>query len=158
MVENEEKIKKDLINLYSEMYMLCQSEYANKFFAKDMIKKLKHKPEVIEKLLNGPQKKIIKKNNKVKKKNSEILKIETTEDAIEYCNTNLLDIFNPDRSEIENKSLINKVTADELKHLYKVIYGIEFKGKAKKDEILRVIKRFIYDKTRTNDLGKKLNL
>ena len=139
--------------MYEVFYNIRENEKTSCFLGTEILKKLKYKPDEVKKVLNIER-------NENKKANqgfsSEISLISTREQAVNYFNDNLEHIFQPDISEAEKNTILKKVTSEELKRLYYIIFGITWKGKCKKENILYKIKEFCEDEKRTVDLTKNL--
>lgn len=150
-MNNSEKIKQDIFDLYEVFYTIKENEKTSCFLGTEILKKLRYEPDEVKKALN------IEKNKKANQDfPSEISFISTREQAVKYFNDNLEHIFQPDISETEKNTILKKVTSEELKHLYYIIFGITWKGKCKKENILYKIKEFCEDEKRTVDLTKNL--
>ena len=151
MSNNSENIKKDLIGLYTSLYCMSQSEAAINFFNKDILKKLKYEPEEIVKVLESCNTGIKKQKPKIR---SEFSEIQTKEQVLEYFREYLLPICQPDISEEERSTSLKKVTLEEIRYLYKVIFGISLADKCKKVDAIYKIKEFFDNEERTADLTK----
>lgn len=151
MSNNSEDIKKNLIGLYTDFYYMCQSETANNFFSKDILKKLKYKPEEIAQALEPCNTVTEKSKQRVRE---EILEIQTKEQVLTYFNEYLLPICQPDIVDEEKKSILKKVSLEDIRHLYKVIFDIPLANKCKKIDAIYKIKNFFDDEERTADLTK----
>lgn len=152
-MSNSEKIKRDIFDLYQVFYTIGQNEQISSFFSTEILRKLKYKPDEVKKVLNLEEYAIKKGNHDI---SSEISHISTRSQAIEYFKRNLEQIFYPDITESEKNIILKKITTEELKHLYYVIYGIKWEGKCKKKDIIYKIKDFCEDEKRTADLTKNL--
>lgn len=152
-MNNSERIKRDIYDLYEVFYSIGQNDYSRAFLSTEVLKKLKYKPNEVKKVLNLDEHAIKKNNQDI---SSEVSSISTREQAIKYFSNNLAQIFRPEISEIEKNAILKKLTADELKHLYYIIFGINFEGKCKKIDIIYKIKEFCEDEKRTADLIKNL--
>lgn len=82
--------------------------------------------------------------------------IKTVEQARKYFEDNLLVVCRPDISEEEKSSILKKVTLEEIKHLYQIVFGISLTTKCKKIDVVYRIRDFFEDEKRTNDLTKNL--
>lgn len=152
-MSNSEKIKRDIFDLYKVFYTIGQDEQVSSFFSTEILRKLKYKPDEVKKVLNLEECAIKKENQDIFPK---ISHISTRSQAIEYFKHNLEQIFYPDITESEKNVILKKMTTEELKHLYYVIYGIKWEGKCKKIDIIYKIKDFCEDEKRTADLTKNL--
>lgn len=152
-MNNSEKIKQDIFDLYEVFYTIGENEKTSCFLGTEVLKKLKYEPDEVKKALNIER----NENKKASQEfSSEISLISTREQAVKYFNDNLEHIFQTDISETEKNAVLKKVTSEELKHLYYIIFGITWKGKCKKVDILYKIKEFCEDEKRTVDLTKNL--
>ncbi len=152
-MNNSERIKRDIYELYETFYTIGQNEQASSFFSANILNKLKYKPEEVKKVLDFDEHTIKKSNQGV---SLEISSISTREEAIKYFKDNLVQFFLPEISEIEKNAILKKISSEELKHLYYVIFGITLKGKCKKPDIIYKIREFCEDEKRTADLTKNL--
>lgn len=152
-MNNSERIKRDIYDLYDVFYSIGQNDETSSLLSTEILKKLKYKPIDVKKALDLEEHTVKKSNQDI---SSEISFISTREQAVKYFNDNLEHIFQPDITEIEKSEILKKVTAEELKHLYYMVFGITWKGKCKKVDIIYKIKEFCEDEKRTADLTKSL--
>lgn len=152
-MNNSERIKRDIYDLYEVFYAIGQNDSSTAFLSTEVLKKLKYKPNEVKKVLNLDEHTIKKNNHGI---SSEISFISTREQAIKYFSDNLAQIFRQEVSEIEKNAILKKLTTEELKHLYYIIFGINMEGKCKKIDIVYKIKEFCEDEKRTADLIKNL--
>lgn len=152
-MRNDEKIKRDIYELYQVLYTIGQNNQSSGFLSTEILSKLKYEPDEVKKVLDFDEH-IIKKNNQAI--SLEIASINTREEAVKYFRDNLAQIFQPEISENAKNNILKKITAEELKHLYHIIFGITLKGKCKKTDIIYKIKEFCEDEKRTADLTKNL--
>lgn len=154
MSNYNETVKKDLMSLYEELYNIGQNKGASSIFNTGLLKKLKYEPEEVKKILG------LSDNNNSEKKQSkislEISSIRDKDQALEYFQKNLADVFQPDISEMEKNSILKKVTLEELKYLYEKIYDIPLGNNCKKMDVIFKIKDFWDSQKRTKDLIKNL--
>lgn len=101
MNNNYDNIRKDLINLYMDLYLISQSEAALSFFSKDILKKLRYKPEEIVKAFEFSNSITEKSKQKIK---SEIMEIQTKEQVLAYFQEYLLPVCQPDI--VEEKKIV----------------------------------------------------
>ena len=149
-----ENIKKDLLYLYNELYCLSQCESAGNFFDKKFLRSLKYKPEEVEEVLSSSVDILDKKKTG---NNSEIISnIQTVEQVRKYFEDNLLVVCQPNISEEEKSSVLKKVTLEEIKHLYQIVFGISLADKCKKIDAMYRIRDFFENEKRTVDLTKNL--
>lgn len=153
MSDSNKKIKTDLLDLYEILYYMGKNDKASSFFSTEVIKKIKYKPEEIKKVLNITDP-VIKKNRQ--SLSNEISSIKTRNQALEYLAKNIFVIFRPDISETEKNDIIKKVTLEELKYLYQIVFGISMENKCKKMDIVYKIKDYYENEKRTADLIKNL--
>lgn len=146
-----ENIKNDLISLYTALYRMSQSEAAINFFNTDILKKLKYKPEDIEEALKPSSTVTERTKQKIK---AEIIEIQTKEQVWAYFKEYLLPICQPDIVEEEKNSILKKVTLEEIRYLYKIIFDIPLADKCKKIDAIYKIKDFFDNEERTADLIK----
>ncbi|MBD5097342.1 MAG: hypothetical protein HDT40_10230 [Lachnospiraceae bacterium] len=152
MNNNFDNIKKDLISLYTDIYLLSKSEVAINFFSKDVLKKLRYKPEEIVKAFEISNDAMTEKSKpKVKK---EIMKIQTKEQVLAYFKEYLMPICQPDIREEDKNSILKNITLGEIKYLYKIIFDIPLPTKCKKIDAIYKIKDFFDSEERTADLTK----
>lgn len=151
MHNDHENIKKDLVSLYTDLFFMCQSETAVNFFSKDLLKKVRYKPEEIERVLGLGN--VMTKRSKQKVR-GEILEIQTKEQVLAYFQENLLPICQPDIEEERKNILLKNATLEEVKHLYKIIFDINLADKCKKIDAIYKIKDFFDNEERTADLTK----
>ncbi len=152
-MNNSERIKRDIYELYEVFYNIGQNDQSSFFFNTEILKKLKYKPNEVKKVLNLDEHSVKKSKQDI---SLEILSISTREEAVKYFRDNLVQIFQPEISEIAKNTILKKITAEELKHLYYIIFGITLEGKCKKTDIIYKIKEFCEDEKRTADLTKNL--
>ena len=89
--------------------------------------------------------------------NSEIISnIQTVEQVRKYFEDNLLVVCQPNISEEEKSSVLKKVTLEEIKHLYQIVFGISLADKCKKIDAVYRIRDFFENEKRTVDLTKNL--
>ncbi len=150
--ENE-NIKKDLISLYTDFYHMSQSEAAIHFFNKDMLRKIRYKPEEIEKALELSNTIAEKSKQKMK---TEIIEIRTKEQVLEYFTKNLLPICQPDIAEETRNRILKTVTLEDIRYLYSIIFEIPLPDKCKKMDAIYKIKDFFDNEERTADLIKNI--
>jgi len=149
-----ENIKKDLLYLYNELYCLSQCESAGNFFDKKFLRSLKYKPEEVEEVLSSSVDILDKKKTG---NNPEIISnIQTVEQVRKYFEDNLLVVCQPNISEEEKSSVLKKVTLEEIKHLYQIVFGISLADKCKKIDAVYRIRDFFENEKRTVDLTKNL--
>ena len=140
-----ENIKKDLLYLYNELYCLSQCESAGNFFDKKFLRSLKYKPEEVEEVLSSSVDILDKKKTG---NNSEIISnIQTVEQVRKYFEDNLLVVCQPNISEEEKSSVLKKVTLEEIKHLYQIVFGISLADKCKKIDAVYRIRDFFENYT-----------
>jgi len=151
MNSNYENIKKDLISMYTNLYLISQSEGAIGFFGKDLLKKLRYKPEEVVNALKFSNVMAEKPKQKIK---TEIMEIQTKEQVLTYFHEYLLPICQPDIGEKEKSSILKNVTLEEIRYLYKIIFGISLADKCKKIDAIYKIKDFFDNEERTADLTK----
>lgn len=154
MSNNRENIKKDLISLYTDFYLMSQSEASVNFFSKVILKKLRYKPEEIVNALDFSNAVTEKQKRKMK---TEIMEIKTKEQVLAYFKENLLPISEPDIEEEKKSIMLKNVTLEEIGYLYKIIFGIPLADKCKKIDAIYKIKDFFDNEERTADLTKIFN-
>ena len=169
MNEQNEDIKKNLLELYEILYYACQDEATAKLFNQDILKQLKYEPDKVKEALlsngNKPKKMPTKKaqskaairispNSRPVTLSQIISDIKTKEQVETYLNENLLPVCRVDITEEERYDILKHVSIDELKYLYEIVYGIPLVRKCKKTDIVYKIKRFYDDKKRATDLSK----
>lgn len=154
MNNNYDNIRKDLINLYTDLYLISQSEAALSFFSKDILKKLRYKPEEIVKAFEFSNSITEKSKQKIK---SEIMEIQTKEQVLAYFQEYLLPVCQPDIVEEKKNSILKNITLEEIRYLYKIIFGISLADKSKKIDAIYKIKDFFDNEERTADLTKNFN-
>ena len=154
MKNNRDNIKKDLISLYTDIYLMSQSETAINFFSKDILKKLRYKPEEIVKVFEFSNAMNEKPKQKIK---TEIMDIKTKEQVLVYFKEYLLPICQPDIAEEKKSSILKDVTLEEIRYLYKIIFDIPLADKCKKIDAIYKIKDFFDNEERTADLTKNFN-
>lgn len=147
-------IKKDLINIYNDLYPLVKMEGAEKFFSSNTIKRFKYTPEEIEEALNSDKNKYPKKDNTIK---SEIIEeIQTLDQVRDFFNNNLLLICQSHISDVEKQIALRKYSLEEIKHLYSIVFNITLPKKCKKIDIIYSLKKYFDNEKRTADLIKIL--
>jgi len=151
MGNNREEIKRDLISLYTYIHSLSQSEGAIHFFGKDILKKVRYKPEEIVKALEFSNAMTEKPKQKIK---TEINEIKTREQVLAYFKENLLPVCQPDIVEGERNAVLKNVTLEEIRYLYKIIFDIPPANTCKKIDAIYKIKDFFDNEERTADLIK----
>lgn len=154
MSKLHENMKKDLLFVYNELYCLSQCKVAENFFDEKFLKRLKYKPEEVEEMLHFSDDMSEKKRNT---NNSEIINnIQTVEQVRNYFEDNLLTVCQPNISEEDKSSALKKVTLEEIKHLYQIIFGIPLKDKCRKIDAVYKIRDYFENEKRTVDLTKNL--
>lgn len=149
-----ENIKKDLLYVYNELYCLSQCKVAENLFDEKFLKRLKYKPEEVEEMLHFSDDISEKKKNT---NNSEIINnIQTVEQVRNYFEDNLLTVCQPNISEEEKNNTLKKVTLEEIKHLYQIIFEIPLKDKCRKIDAVYKIRDYFENEKRTVDLTKNL--
>jgi hypothetical protein len=88
---------------------------------------------------------------------AEIADIKTKEQVLAYFKEHLLSIFQPDITDEEKNNILKKVTLEEIRYLYKIIFGIPLADKYKKIDAVYKIKDFFDSEERTADLTKTFN-
>lgn len=88
---------------------------------------------------------------------AEIADIKTKEQVLAYFKEHLLSIFQPDITDEEKNNILKKVTLEEIRCLYKIIFGIPLADKYKKIDAVYKIKDFFDSEERTADLTKTFN-
>lgn len=151
MGNNSENIKKDLISLYTFLYYMSKNEAANNFFSKEILKKLKYNPDDIAEILECCNTSEEKQKSKIR---PEIVEIKTKEQVLAYFKEYLLPICQPDILEEEKNNILKKITLEEIRSLYKIIFGISLADKCKKVDAIYKIKDFFDNEERTADLTK----
>lgn len=131
--------------------MISQNENARNFFDKNLLNKLKYPPEDVRAALN---KEITVKKNSEAKIKADIINIRNKDEAVNYFKDNLQIFFDPTINDEQKNTITKKVTQNELKYLYQIIYGIQLEGTHNKSEILYKLKIFSDDEVRTQDLDK----
>lgn len=154
MSEQREDIKKDLLAIYETLYFSSQYETATKLLSKDILKRLKYRPEKVKETLMLKGSKSEKEKAKIR---PEILDLKTRRQVQSYFEQNLLSACRVDIMDEERNNILKSVSTEELKYLYKVVYGMSVVGKCKKIDILYKIKNFFDDEKRTADLFKNLH-
>lgn len=150
---NQENIKKDLISLYTDFYRMSQTETAVSFFSRDILKKMRYKPEEIAQALESGNTAAEKPRQKIK---PEIMEIRTKEQLLVYFREHLLPACQPDISEEKKTIVLKNVTLEEIRYLYKIIFDIPLADKCKKIDAIYRIKEFFDNEERTADLTKNL--
>lgn len=153
MNNSNEKIKNDLLDLYEILYHMGESNKTLSFFSPEILKKIKYKPEEVKKVLNITNTAIEKSKQSI---SSEISSIKTQNQALDYFSKNLSDVFRPNISETEKNDILKKVTLEELKYLYQIVFGIPMENKCKKMDIIYKMKDYHENEKRTVDLIKNL--
>lgn len=153
MNNSNEKIKNDLLDLYEILYHMGKNNKVSSFFSTEVLKKMKYKPEEVKKVLNITECVIEKSRQSI---SNEISSIETRNQALDYFAKNLSDVFKPNISQTEKNDILKKVTLEELKYLYQIIFGIPMENKCKKMDIVYKIKDYYENEKRTADLIKNL--
>ena len=153
MSSYSEKIKRDLLDLHEGVYCLGQNDKAAVLFNSEVLKKIRYKPEEVKIALDLDDNLSQRKKQGI---SSEIAAIQTREQALEYFDGNLGVVFRTEIAENDRNSILKKVTVEELKHLYHLIFGIPMMNKCKKIDILYKIKEFCDNDKRTEDLIKNL--
>lgn len=85
-----------------------------------------------------------------------VYEVKTVEQARKYFEDNLSVVCKPDISEEEKSSALKRVTLEEIKHLYQIVFGIPLTTKCKKIDAVYRIRDFFEDEKRTDDLTKNL--
>lgn len=88
---------------------------------------------------------------------AEIADIKTKEQVLAYFKEHLLSISQPDITDEEKNNILKKVTLEEIRYLYKIIFGIPLADKYKKIDAVYKIKDFFDSEERTADLTKTFN-
>lgn len=153
MSNSREDVKKDLLNLYNDLYCLSQCEAANKLFNKKILRSLKYKPEEVEEVLESVGVIHEKKKSVI---SLEIGNIQTIEQVKVYFEENLSLVCQPGVTDEEKSNILKKITLEELKYLYQIIFGIPLADKCKKINAVYKIKDFFENEKRTADLTKNL--
>lgn len=93
------------------------------------------------------------------KKSSEILQICSKLHALKYFNDNLRKVFVSDIPDKAKSEVLRSVSVAELKHLYKMIYGISWtSSNSSKMAILHRINEYCRDQERVTCMAKSLGL
>lgn len=142
------------LNLYNELYCLSQCEAAGDFFCKKILRSLKYKPEEVEEVLSSGDD--ISEKKKTRNSSEIISNIQTVEQVRNYFEDNLLVVCQPDISEEEKSGVLKKITLEEIKHLYQIIFEIPLADKCKKMDAVYKIRDFFENEKRTVDLAKNL--
>lgn len=153
MNNSDKKIKNDLLDLYEILYHMEENNKASSFFSPEILKRIKYKPEEVKKVLNITDTVIEKSKQSV---SNEISAIKTQSQALEYFAKNISDVFKPNISETEKNAILKKVTLEELKYLYQIVFGIPIENKCKKMDIIYKMKDYHENEKRTVDLIKNL--
>lgn len=153
MDSDSEKIKHDLFDLYEVFYLMGKNDKISLFLNAEVLKTIKYKPEEVKKALSIEDGVAGIKKQKI---SLEILPIESREQALEFFAENLECYFDSSNTETEKNHILKKVTMEDLKYLYQLIFGIPVTNKCKKENILYKIKEFCENEKRTEDLIKNL--
>lgn len=146
----ESDIKKDILELYSIMYNMANSDYGKVIFSKEILKLLKTPISDIETVISNEHNATTPTKTEIR---TEIIEIDIRENAIRYFKENILNIYLS-----ESNKATNSFTAKELKMLYYKIFEIEIHSKKiTKSEIIEKIIEYINSEARTDDLAKDLN-
>ncbi len=156
MSKNDDKIKKDLLELYDYLYPLSKVEGIGNLLSKNILNKLKYSPEEVKEALLSKEveKKTTQKKATKKKSESVIENIKTEADVLKYYKENFNELFNSDISKEKENEILKKLTLVEINHLYKVVFGIEAPKKGKKIDVIKKVKDFFDDMDRTSALSK----
>lgn len=151
MTSSWENIKKDLIGLYTDMYLISRSEAANNFFSKEILKRIRYEPEEIMNALEISDNVTERPKYKIR---TEIIEIQTREQVSAYFKEYLLPICQPDIAEEKRGSILKSITMEEIRHLYKIVFDIPLTGKFNKIDIIYKLKNYFDSEERTADLTK----
>ena len=155
MTSNEERILKDLIELYKEMYNLVKADSSNMVFNKKFDEKFKYSPDEVSVILQEIKK---PKRTGTSTLRTEISNINSKEQVQEYFDNTLTKIFQDDVSEEEKKSILESIKISELNHFYTILYDISLPNRCKKIDALyqegykqakrhmKFIKQYLYNK------------
>ncbi len=150
-MSSAEHIKKDVIDLYTKLYMLSRNEEACGFFSKELLKKLKYTPQEVQAAIEQKSSPCPKARPKIKQ---EILEIKTKEQVRSYFQEHLADACKPEMGEEERNGSLKKVTLEEIKYLYQIVFGISLPEKCRKIDVIYKIKNYYDNEERTADLTK----
>jgi hypothetical protein len=136
-MKNSEKILKDLINIYSQLYEHRQILSCGKLFKYDVnsVEKLTEYISTNPTSLNSN----IKTSQKSKKSKSNFTGITTKEEFNFFYNENLLYERNDDK---KREAIIKKYSKADFQEMFRILFGTETKGT--KDDIFSDIQYF-YD-------------
>ena len=141
MNNKERAILQNLLKLYVDMYP-----------AKDLFNKLyfKYSPEDVEKTINSlQQKEKPSSQNRKTKIKDEISSIKSEHQVLSYYMKNLQYNRNDKKSK---DTCLKKVTLEELKYLYKILYTSPLRKNTRKNEILDLIEKYFASIDRARNL------
>ena len=154
MSNDVEKIKKDLIHLYTLLYPqnAHEKELLSRVFSKDILRLLKHLPNDVESALS-PE--IVKPSQP---RNSSVLAetIHNKEDVRQYFAAQFETLFGSALTDEQFEVILTQISLPDLKYLYSCLIDVPLPSKVTKREVLYKIRDFFNTESRTSDIMKTL--
>lgn len=142
--KNKEVID-SIAKVYKELYK--HKEDFNPSYFKVTIKEV---DEAVREMYGENEAMKVKKTVKKTKVPSEIiLNIKTEEEVLRYYEENLRYKHS---SSGDKEKCLKRISLEELKHLYRIIYKIDIKGKVNKGKVLEGIEKYFDSKSRVESL------
>lgn len=153
-MENANKIKKDVLALYSLLYPENDAERQSlaKLFSKEVLKLLKYTPSEVEQVLSVENKRHPMPKNTVNVEQT----IQNIDDVRSFIYTHFGDggkCMLPKEKIEEN---LSDVTLSDLKYMYSLLIDVPLNGKIKKRDVLYKIFEFFDAEKRIKDMTKNL--
>lgn len=127
----EKEIIKNLLNLYNDMYK-SKKLFNSSYF--------KYEPEEVEALFKSI---LYSEDNlteaKTPKVSESVLSLKTDEEVRNFYNLNLKHNYN---SELDRKNCLSKISLNDLKYLYSILYSTPVRSNASKNELLNLIEKY----------------
>jgi hypothetical protein len=142
MNNKEQNILQSLLKLYVDMYP--SKELFNKVY-------FKHSPQDVENtIISLQEEKKPSPNTKRKKTTREVIASIHSEDQVHSYYLQNLQYDRNDRKSKE--SCLKKITLEELKHLYSILYTSPLKSSLRKSDVLDLIERYFSSIDRARSL------
>lgn len=154
MSNDVEKIKKDLIYLYTLLYPqnAHEKELLSRVFSKDILRLLKYLPSDVESALS-PE---VAKPSRPKDSSALAATIHNKEDVRQYFETRFGPLFDPTITDERFEVILTQVSLSDLRYLYSCLIDAPLSRKVTKREVLYKIRDFFNAESRTSDIIKTL--
>lgn len=157
-VNDDNLIKKDLYEIYENLYSAFHANKENNVFDSEFVKKFKYLPSEVAKALKILDSNNLKKENSDKSKNirNEILNISSIDLLREFYYKELSQIFDANIDEDDASKILNSISVHELKYLYSLISSIPIKSRKNKKDIIYMFKYYFDDEARADAMAQTL--